>query len=136
MNETLHVYTWLYNTLHGDATLLTYVTGVYAGTAPDGAVDPYVVYNWQGGADVMVANGRRVMNNSLYQVKVVGQASTNIAKITSAADRIDTLLQRASGTVSGGTILFCERQYPLIVDNVVNGVLWTNVGGLYRIFAQ
>lgn len=135
MNEALRVYSWLYSVLHGDATLMALVTGVFAGAAPEGQIAPYVVYNWQGGADVMVTNGRRTMNNSLYQVKCVGPADT-ITTLQTACDRLDTLLQRASGTTTGATILFCERERPVALDNTVNGVLWTNVGGLYRIYAQ
>ncbi|MGZ3677036.1 MAG: tail completion protein gp17 [Ktedonobacterales bacterium] len=134
-NEALHVYQWLYATLHGDATLMSAATGVFAGAAPDGTAPPYVVYNWQGGTDVATVNGRRIMNNSLYQIKAVGPTA-QIATLQTIADRIDTLLQRASGTAAGANILFCDRQYPLVITNTVNGTLWVNVGGLYRIYAQ
>lgn len=135
MIEPLRVYAWLNATLTGDATLMASVTGVFAGAAPEGQTAPFVVYNWQGGQDVMVQGGRRVMNDSLYQVKVVAP-SDQIVALQTAADRIDTLLQRASGSANGGVILFCLRERATALDNTVNGVLWSNIGGLYRMLAQ
>ena len=87
-------------------------------------------------------NGYRMIDDMLFQVKAVGPASAT-ATIASAAERIDVLLGGPSSLPASGPVsrlinrrrshLACYRQTPLEVDELVNGELWTNMGGIYRL---
>jgi hypothetical protein len=58
------------------------------------------------------------------------------SQLMAAAARIDDLIGLASGTATGGLVLSCFRDSPLQLDELVNGNLWTNIGGLYRPYIQ
>ena len=48
--------------------------------------------------------------------------------------RIDQLLGGpTSGSVADGAILCCYRQAPLALEELINGELWTTLGGLYHV---
>lgn len=136
IHELSRVAAWLYSTLSADATLTSLAPGgVFRGLAPVGTATPYVVFSYQGGADMNSMTGYRLGVNSLWMVKAVGPASST-PTLQSAADRIETLLGHKSGTVAGAIIAACIRQDGVFDDEVVNGALWTNVGGIYRIWAE
>lgn len=136
MIEIMRVSEWLYETLSSDATLTALVADrMYDGIAPQAATFPYITFNWQGGADVSAVGGIRIMNNGLWQVKAVVN-ETSYATILPIADRVDQVLQRASGAVSDGIILACVREQPLALIENSNGVQYRHLGGLYRIYVQ
>ncbi len=123
---------FIYNTLTGDTTLMAIVTGVYRGMAPDQAVPPFVILSLQAGSDTLTANAVRLLTQALYQVSATGPASMS-TQLAQAAARIDDLLKRASGTVTGGRIDYCYRESPLLLDLPPSlGVMWSKFGGLYR----
>lgn len=127
---------WFTSMLANDADLQTLAPGgVYRGLAPPGTQPPWVIVAYQAGQDVLTMNAYRVMSNLLWQVKVVGTADMTSQLITAAA-RIDDLIGLASGTATGGLVLQCFRDSPLQLDELVNGVLWSNIGGLYRPYIQ
>lgn len=126
---------WLYSTLSGDSTLAGYAPGgVFRSLAPPTTATPFVIMSYQSGLDSLTMNAVRMMSELLFLAKAVGPA-TSMAGIVNAASQIDVLLKRTSGTtVDGlGAILACYREQPLEVDEIVNGELWTNIGGLYRL---
>jgi hypothetical protein len=135
-HEALWVDRWLYGLLTGDSTLVGLVDGRVYGYLDqrDGAL-PYVVYSFQGGYDVRGNGPTRFMTSLLYQVKAVG-AGASFQPLQAIADRLDELLQGASGTVSGGRVLVCVREQPINFPEVHNGVIYLHVGGLWRIHAQ
>jgi hypothetical protein len=135
-HEVLWVDRWLYGLLTGDPTLTGLVGGrVYGYVAPDDAALPFVVYSHQGGSDVRGNGPTRFMVSLLYQVKVVG-AGASFQPLKPIADRLDELLQGASGTVSDGRVLACVREQPVAYTEVDNGVVYRHAGGLWRIHAQ
>jgi hypothetical protein len=97
-HEVAYAFQWLYSTLHGDSTLMGYVSGVYRGLAPATSTAPFVVMIHQSGSDVINMSGTRLITNLLFQIKVVGPANLLSTSLMSAAERIDVLL---GGTVSG-----------------------------------
>lgn len=136
MQESAIALEWLYTTLSEDDALLSYAPGgVWRALAPDGTTTPFVIIAFQSGMDVLSMNVVRLMTDVLFQVKVVGPALIT-SQLFNAADEIDTLLKRASGTVTGGTVLACYRESPLQLDELVNGEVWSNIGGLYRAAVQ
>jgi hypothetical protein len=132
-HEVLLGYEWLKAVLTGDSTLMGYATGgVFHSLAPPNTAPPFVIMSYQAGIDVTTLNAFRLMDELSYQVKVVGPV-TLMSTLALAAERIDILLGLASGTITGGYILSCYREQPLMMDELVNTEVWTNVGGLYRL---
>jgi hypothetical protein len=122
--------------LTGDATLMSIATGgVYRGMAKVGATPPFIVVAFQAGHDVLTFNDVRMVSQLLFQVRAVGPASLTSA-IFQAAARVDDLLKKTSGTATNSLILGLYREEPLHYDENVDGVLWTNTGGLYRPIVQ
>lgn len=140
--ELFRIEQWLVEVLAGDAVLTALLakhpdTGqcVYEYVAPKGALYPFVLYSHQGSHDVRGVGPGRIMVSAVYQVKVVGQGAS-MAALTAAADRLDTLLQGASGAVVDGAVLMCVRESPLAYAEVDSGVQYRHLGGLWRILAQ
>lgn len=136
MIETLRVDQWLYGVLSGDATLSSLVGGrIYGYIAPQDAPLPFVVYSHQEGHDVRGVGPARIMASLVYQVKAVGQGGS-FAPLKPIADRLDQLLQGASGTIVDGRVLMCVREQTVEYVEVDDGVQYRYLGGLWRIIAQ
>ncbi len=141
MIETVRVEQWLYGLLAGDTGVggvSTLVGGrIYAYIAPEGSAFPLVVYSRQAGHDVAGVGSARIMASEVYQVKVIGKGSTvGFEAIRPVADRLDSLLQGASGSVVDGQILSCVREQGIsYVESSGSGV-YSHLGGLYRIQVQ
>jgi hypothetical protein len=141
-NEQMLAHIWLIQQLGADSTLLSYAPGgVWRGMAPAGEATPFVIISHQSGQDSLTNFGYRVLTTMTFQVKAVGPASATTA-INSAAARIDALLGSPPGRAAGGPIVVSSvqegqmyaiyREQPFVLDEIVNGELWTNIGGLYR----
>jgi hypothetical protein len=139
-HEIMLGFQWLQYVLTADATLMGYVSGnVFRALAPATTPPPYIIYGYQSGSDALTLSAVRIYSNLLYQVKVCGPASMDVT-LAAAATEIDNLLKRPVGipiTSDGlGAILAAYREAPIIVDSEVNGEVWSNVGGLYRLELQ
>jgi hypothetical protein len=136
VTETGIALEWFTTMLANDNALLELAPGgVHRSMAPPGTTPPWVIVAFQSGQDVLTMNAYRVMSNLLWQIKVVGPADLT-SQLIAAAARIDDLIGLASGTATGGLVLSCFRDSPLQLDELVNGVLWSNIGGLYRPYIQ
>lgn len=136
MIEIARAMEFIHDTLAIDTTLTGLVGDrIYDGVAPEGTTFPYVVYNFQGGSDAVAVGAARVLNNSLFQVKAVAMAQSYIGP-AEIADRIDVLLQAATGTAVDGLILGTNREQPIMYTEVVDKTQYRHVGGLYRMFTQ
>lgn len=134
-HEIMLAFQWLYGVLSGDSTLTGYATGgIWRGVADPGVTPPYVIMSHQGGSDTITMNAFRIMSLLLFQVKAVGPASIT-QQVTNAAFRIDQLIGSppTAGSVVGGTVLACYRESALVVDELITGEKWVNIGGLYRL---
>lgn len=145
MIESYRAETWLYTVLAADTGTggvnhaTTGAAGrIYAYLAPESAVlYPQVIFNYQGGADMMVVGAVRVLNSMLYQVKAIGKGSApNFGAIKALADRIDTLLHAASGTTTDGRVLSCVREQSLSYVENNDSIVFSHLGGLYRLQVQ
>lgn len=137
INEATRGLEWLHTTLSGSPAVVAALPGgVWLGVAPLGTPTPYGIYGHQGGADVSGVAGVRLLSNGIYQVVAYGPLS-NYAAVSSAADAIDAAIQRQSGAAgSDATTLGCVREQPLALQEVVNGVVWARIGGLYRLWVH
>lgn len=139
MAETFTADTWLYTVL-SDVTLAGYATGgIYAHVNPNTTPTfPFVLFQLQApGADVRGVGPARVMAQALYLVRGVAQANSFGGTLKSIADRIDVLLQAASGTVSGGVVVSCVREQPFALPETgPGGLQYRHLGGIYRLFVK
>jgi hypothetical protein len=130
-DATTTAFTFLYGTLHGDSQFMSYVTGVYADIAPQGTLPDYCIISQQSGMDVLSATAKRIYSNLLFAVKLVGPAS-DYSNLSAAYQRADALLALVRNT-SGILACYREQMYALPEPELVNGVPWTNLIGIYRI---
>lgn len=136
MIETIRVDQWLYERLSGDSTLSGLVGGrIYSYLAPQDAALPFVVFSHQAGHDVRGVGPARIMTSLVYQVKAVGQGHS-FQQLKAIADRLDALLQGASGSVVDGTVLMCVREQPVEYVETDDGIQYRHLGGMWRIIAQ
>lgn len=130
--ETFAADAWLFGTLNADPLL---AGKVHDALAPQDSVPPYVVFQQQSGTDVLTANRSRVMANLLYVVRVIGQGAS-FAALKALAQRVDALLQRASGSNADGTVLSSHREEPMKRAYTEQGVAYREVVLTYRLFVQ
>ena len=141
MQETFRAETWLYSVFSADSGAgglnhaTTGVAGrIYAYVAPAGAAFPLVIYSHQGGHDVRGVGPARIMASMVYQVKAIGKGrAASFAAIKPIADRIDSLLQGASGSTTDGLILSCVREQPVSYTETSGTDVYSHLGGLYRL---
>jgi hypothetical protein len=137
-DELSRVDEFLYARLTADAALVAAATGgIHADLAPQGTTSPWVIFQFQGGADVAGVNpSTRILVNGLWVVKGVVEAETYQGVAQAIADRIDAVLHGASGSVAGLTIESCAREAPLrYVELLEGGPQVRHLGGQYRVVA-
>lgn len=121
--------TFLYGTLSADATLMGYLTWFGPGLAPAGTLPDFCTITPMASKSVLTAFGVKVMANGLYHVKVSGPEA-DYSNIETAYNQILTdigLVRTTSG------ILACYQEQDIYIQELVAGVPWINLGGLFRI---
>ncbi len=122
-----------YSTLHGDATLMALISGVYQDIAPAVAyTKPYIILQLQAAVDTNTATAVRMLTRLVMVVKVIGQAVDGAA-IRSAFARADGLLAPNGQPLrrQGGTLSF-YRTGALSYSELDSGTQYIHLGGLYR----
>lgn len=130
----------LYGRLAGDMTLNNllgtpasgYTKAIYHGQAPDNAHFPFVVFSKSSGVPTEAFGAPSVMENNVWLVKAVDQ-STSADVAESIQDRLNTLLNDATLSISGGTLLYLRRQSDVEYPEVSDGVTFAHAGALYRL---
>ena len=131
-------YQWIMATMKADTALMAAALGgVWNGNADIGTLDPYASFGRSSGSDVLTVNVVRLFTHIILQIKAVGPVA-NYAAIVTIAQRIDALFGRADHvTLSTGGVLACWREQEIAYDEpLVNGVQWSNLGGLYHVELQ
>ncbi len=144
MIEAAQVLTWLGARLRADATLCALLPDGAAGIAREGIPGvqsshlPIVVYSATPLQDVLNLMGNyRVIVPGLYTVKVIGRRDQYAAAIVPAANRLDTLLDRVSGSSGGVQVRSCIRQQILAYAEDDPALGWIEyLGGQWYIEAQ
>ena len=128
--------TAVYGILHGDATFMSYLTGLYADIAPQTAVPLYGILAFQSpGVDTLGAAGWRVLSNPQLKLVICGPQS-QMANIEAAYARADALLQpsgQPTRNTSGTLAIYREAPFTLTEPELVNSEAFLNWGGIYRI---
>jgi hypothetical protein len=132
-HEVMIGFRWIIATARGNNDLMAIlVGGFHRSLAPQGVTPPYGLVNFQSGSDLTTANGVRIFSTPLYQIKAVGPASMTEQLEQAASINDDLFGERKSGTTVDGYVSASNRESPVQYDEMVNGKLWTNIGGMYR----
>lgn len=107
------------------------ITGVYRMQAPQGSVEPYVVYQQLAGVDSYTFNARDA-RSLVYLVKVVDVGPSGL-RAAQAAERIDVLLTDKGLSLSGFTNLRLRRESDVEYTEVDNGKTYQHYGALFRV---
>ena len=138
MSETAMAIQWIKSTCTADTTLMAAATGgVWMDKADQGTIAPYVLIVQQSMVDTMTLTGLRLFVRGLFQIKAIGPTA-QYATLVTIADRIDALFKNARSVAlspSGG-ILASYREQSLAYDELVNGIQYSHLGGLYTIDVQ
>jgi len=130
----------VYGKLAGDTTLNNllgappsgYSKSIFHNTAPPGARYPYVLFNKQSGVPTEAFQDPSAFESDVWLVKAVGHDST-ADPAEAAADRVKTLLNDATLSISGGTLMYLRRQSDVEFEEVTDGERYQHVGSLYRL---
>jgi hypothetical protein len=107
------------------------ITGVYRMQAPQGSVEPYVVFQEQAGVDSYTFNARDA-RSLVYLVKVV-DVGPSALRAAQAAERIDTLLTDKALSLSGFNNLRIRRESDVEYTENDNGKIYQHYGALFRV---
>ena len=130
----------LYGKLAGDTTLNNLLASppqgwsksIYYQVAPEGAQFPFVVFNRQDGRPTEAFGDPSALENDVWLVKAVDRA-TSADTAEAIAARVAALLNDASLSVSGATLLYLRRQSDVDYAEVDKGVAYRHAGSLYRL---
>lgn len=123
--------------LASDATLTTLAPGgVFRDTAPQGVSTPFVIVTQMAHEDDY-SIGSQAFEQVTYLVKAVG-LGTSASGTQAAADRIQTLLQGATLTITGYRSMLVQREERVAYVEVddASDRRWQHRGGLYLVFAE
>lgn len=139
MSEVAQAFSWIDATMRADSALMTAATGgVWQGVAEIGVLPPFAIYSKQADTDITNMTKTRLWASILVQIKALGPVKSNYTALVTIANRIDALFSnvRYVSLPGGGGVLECYRDGQVALDEVVNGVQWSQLGGLYRIDLQ
>jgi len=130
----------LYGKLAGDTTLNAilgtpatgYSKAIYHQQAPQGAQFPYVIFQKESGVPTEAFTDPSAMDTDIWMVKAVDR-NTSADQAETAAARVVTLLNDASLSISGNTLLYLRRQSDVEYPEVTDGVLYQHAGSLFRL---
>lgn len=119
--------------LGGDATLTALAPGgVWLDVAPSHVDPPYVIVSLQAHSDVEAMPSARAYEDAEILAKAVSD-STAAATALGAADRIDTLLQGGSLTITDGTLMAMTRSMRVRYVEIAGDERWQHAGGVYNV---
>jgi hypothetical protein len=105
---------WLYAVLHQDVTLTALLPGgIHDEVAPIGTAYPYLVLANASAVDFMTHDGHRVWSDELWDITAWAKTSDVSGVLGPIMYRVDQLLHRGSGTVTGastGVTWSCVRE--------------------------
>lgn len=149
MSEIACIKTWVHTTLSGDATLEGLIDAIRTGRgdaadqsyvfphpAPHDAIYPFITYLApEESDDLMYLGGTRLWTRGEWVIRVIDRTESE-ASLWAIEDRIDTLLHAKTGSNTYGTIESCVRVGEISYPEIVDGVRYLHLGGLYEITAQ
>lgn len=133
-NLRVNLDTAVYSVLNVAAVTNEATGGVFNGIAPQGTEPPYVVFSAMAKTDDYFAYTERG-GQAVYMVKAISRSPW--PKIAGDIDtQIDTVMQNASLSITGHTLIECRRESDIYLVEDLDGVIYQHIGGLYRIIAD
>ena len=133
-NLRVNLDTAIFSTLNVASVTNEATGGVFNSVAPQGAEPPFVVFQAMSKTDDYFAyTGRGA--EAVYMVKAIAQSPWP----KSAGDidtQVDSVMQDASLSITGFSLLSCRREEDIYLVEDQEGVIYQHVGGLYRIVAD
>lgn len=114
----------------GGSGVNTLVSGrIYRDRVPQAALLPAITVTMVSGYDTSTIGGRRVLQNVLVDVRVV---SDGVNYANSIADRVDTVLQNASGVKEGVYVVELTRDQVTAYIEDDAGKSYSHIVSSYR----
>lgn len=133
-NLRVNLDTAIYSVLNVEAVTNEATGGVFNSLAPQGTEPPYVVFQAMSKVDDYFAYTGRG-GSAVYMVKAIDRSPWP----KSAGDidtQIDSVMQDASLSITGHSLLTCRRESDLYLIDDQAGIIYHHIGGLYRIVAD
>jgi hypothetical protein len=105
---------------------------IYHQQAPGGAQFPFVVFQKQAGTPTEAFGDPDAMDTDVWMVKAVDR-STSADGAEAVQARLQALLNDATLSISGATLLYLRRQSDVEYPEVSDGVTYNHAGALYRL---
>lgn len=133
----------IYGKLAGDTTLNSilgtpaagYSKAIYHQQAPIGAGFPFVVFQKQSGIPTEAYGDPSAIDTDIWLIKAVDRGTT-ADPAEAAAARIVALMNDASLSISGSTLLYLRRMSDVEYPEVIDGVGYHHVGSLFRLITD
>jgi hypothetical protein len=130
----------IYGKLSGDTTLNNllgtppsgYSKSIYHQQAPAGAQFPYIIFSKQSGVPTDTFGTPGALDTDVWLVKAIDR-DTKADDAEAASERCRALLNDASLSISGSTLLYLRRESDVEYPEVSEGVTYAHVGSLYRL---
>lgn len=130
----------IYGKLAGDTTLngllgtppSGYSKSIFHQQAPAGAAYPLIVFQKQAGNPTEAFGVPSAFEREIWLVKAIDE-SASADNAEAAAARITVLLNDASLSISGSTLLYIRRESDVEYPEVTDGVQYRHVGSLFRV---
>ncbi len=139
MNEAAAAGQYLVDLLEADATLGSYVNGVWRKSVPQSEPFPVVKIDRLDGEDLMVVGLYRVWADMTFLVRGVvhwrGSGQPDYTTVRAIGDRIDALLHDHEGA-DASVEVHSFREEPYDDETIESGDLFLHVGGVYRVRAK
>lgn len=128
----------LISKLTSDVTLMTLAPGgVFREIAPQGATEPYIIVQMMRHSDEYLINRGEAFEEFTYMVKAV-QRTTSGATVQSVSDRIHTVLQDSTMTITGYNLITMQREeriaYVELDEN--RDQRYQHRGGIYQVLVE
>jgi Protein of unknown function (DUF3168) len=126
---------WLYEALSGDSALTALVDDrIFEELGPAGSAYPFVTIQYLAAEDAVTVGANRVWVRAIYRVRATAKTdSFRDAGLRAAADRIDAVLHRGQGEVTGeGGVWACVRERPFRLREPG----FRHLGAEYRLYVQ
>jgi len=124
--------------LTGDATLMGLAPGgVYREVAPQGVQEPFIIVQQYTHEDQYLLRRQAAFESFAYLIKAVQQSMT-AAAVQACADRIQTLLQNGTLTITGYTLTLLQREERIATVEIDEDrdLRYQHRGGLYRVIVE
>jgi hypothetical protein len=109
-----------------------YSKSIYHQQAPGGAGFPFVVFQKQAGTPTEAFGDPDAMDTDVWLIKAVDR-STSADGAEAVQSRLQALLNDATLSISGATLLYLRRQSDVEYPEVSDGVTYNHAGALYRL---